>query len=50
MCVKFYTDEIPDPSKIYNFRNKLFICEKVELEIDANGISKQKTGYFYEFL
>lgn len=50
LCIKFYTDEIPDPSKIYNFRNKLFICEKVELEIDANGISKQKTGYFYEFL
>lgn len=50
LCIKFYTDEIPDPAKIYNFRNKLFICEKVELEIDANGISKQKTGYFYEFL
>ena len=50
LCIKFYTDDIPDPSKIYNFRNKLFICEKVELEIDSQGIAKQKTGYFYEYV
>jgi hypothetical protein len=50
ICIKFYTDEIPDPSNIYIFRNKKYICEKVEIEVTNQGVEKAKTGYFYEIL
>ena len=49
-CIKFLTDDIPDPSKIYIFHNRRFICQKVELEVSGEGISRLKTGYFYEIL
>lgn len=49
-CVKFVTDDIPDPSNIFIFRNRRFICQKVELEVSAEGVSRLKTGYFYEIL
>lgn len=45
---KFITDDIPDPSKIYVFNNKRYICEKVEMNVTDDGIDKEKTGYFYE--
>ena len=50
LCIKFLTDDIPDPSKIYIFHNRRFICQKVELEVSGEGISRLKTGYFYEIL
>lgn len=50
LCMKFYTDRIPDPSMIYLFRNKRYLCEKVELNIVNGEISREKTGYFYELL
>ena len=49
-CIKFLTDDIPDPSKIYIFHNRRYICQKVELEVSGEGISRLKTGYFYEIL
>lgn len=46
----FSTDDIPDPSKIFVFRNKKYICQKIEIEV-ANGIiSGMKKGYFYELI
>lgn len=50
ITIKFITDEIPDPSKIYIFRNKRYICQKVEMNVTDDGIDKEKTGYFYEIL
>ena len=50
IAVKFITDDIPDPSKIYVFNNKRYICEKVEMNVTDDGIEKEKTGYFYEML
>lgn len=50
LCVKFVTDDIPDPSRIYTFHNKRFICQKVELQVETTGIDRLKTGYFYEKL
>ena len=47
-CIKFPTDEIPDPGNIFIFRNKKFICQKIEIEINEYGIERVKTGYFYE--
>lgn len=49
-CVKFVTDDIPDPSKIYIFHNRRFICQKIEMDVSNDGIGKLKTGYFYEML
>lgn len=49
-CVKFVTDDIPDPSKIYIFHNRRFVCQKIEMDVSKDGIGKLKTGYFYEML
>ncbi len=46
--IKFITDDIPDPSLVYIFRGKRYICQKVELSVSDDGISPEKTGYFYE--
>ena len=48
--IKFFTDDIPDPTLIYIFRGKRYICEKIEMNVGQNGVDKEKTGYFYEFL
>lgn len=50
LTIKFITDDIPDPSKIYLFHGKRYICEKVEMSVTATGVDKVKTGYFYEYL
>ena len=47
---KFVTDDIPDPSKIFIFHNKRYICQKIEMNVTDDGIDKEKTGYFYEIL
>lgn len=48
ITIKFVTGDIPDPSKIFVFRNKRYICEKIEMNVTEDGIEKEKTGYFYE--
>lgn len=47
-CIKFISDKMPDVMKRFIINNKAFICEKIEYKIDAKGIAKEKTGYFYE--
>ena len=47
MEVKFKSDGIPDPSKIYIIRNKRFVCEKIEMEVKDDAIEPVYTGYFY---
>ena len=47
---KFVADDIPDPSKIFIFHNKRYICKKIEMNVTDDGIDKEKTGYFYEIL
>ncbi len=48
-CIKFVADRIPDTSSIFLIHNKRFVCEKIEADIKATGLSKLMTGYFYEF-
>lgn len=48
VTIKMVTDEIPDPSKIFVFHHKRYICGKIEVEISDDGVGKVKTGYFYE--
>ena len=47
MEVKFKSDDIPAPSKIYIIRNKRFVCEKIEIEVKDDAIEPVYTGYFY---
>lgn len=49
-CIKFISDDIPDPSKIYVFHNKRFVCQKIEMRVGTEGMERLKTGYFYEIL
>lgn len=49
-CIRFLTDEVPDPSRIYIFNNRRFICKKIECEVSGDGVDKLKVGYFYELL
>lgn len=47
-CIKFLCDEIPDPTRIYIFHNKRYVCEKIEIQVTERGVDQVKTGYFYE--
>ena len=49
-CIKFLSDEIPDPTRIFIFHNKRYVCEKIEIQITEKGIDQVKTGYFYEIV
>lgn len=49
-CIRFLCDEIPDPTWIYIFHNKRYVCEKIEIQITEKGIDQVKTGYFYEIV
>lgn len=48
-CIKFISGTIPNPGAIFNIRNRLFVCEKIEANIKPNGLDKLLTGYFYEY-
>lgn len=50
VVIKFLADDVPDPKNIFVFRNKKFLCDKIELEINDKGINKLMTGYFYEMV
>lgn len=48
ICVKFLSKSIPDPTKIFIINNKRYGCEKIEAQIDSQGLNGMMTGYFYE--
>lgn len=48
LVIKFITEDIPDPANIYIFHNRRYLCSKIEMEVSNDGVSKVKTGYFYE--
>lgn len=50
IVIKFLSNDVPDPRKIYVFDNKRFICQKIELNVSDDGIDKEKVGYFCELL
>ncbi len=47
-CVKFLADEMPEPTQVFFIRGKRFGCEKIEAQIDDQGLQRLMTGYFYE--
>lgn len=47
-CIKFIADAIPDVGSVFNIRNRLFVCEKIEADITVAGLGRMLTGYFYK--
>ena len=50
LCIPFLCDGIPDPTLVYNFNGKRYLCSKIEVVVTGDGIDRMKTGYFYEML
>ncbi len=46
-CIKFYSESIPAVTDLFVIRNKRFACEKLEINITAQGMDRLITGYFY---
>ncbi len=46
-CIKFITKEILNPRYKYLIRNQVYLCEKLEYQINSTGVEKLVTGYFY---
>lgn len=46
--IQFISTEIPDISNVFQIRNKLYLCKKIEYNIKEDGISPLMTGEFYE--
>ena len=45
---EFLDDVDMNPKDVFIIRNRKYACEKIEYNIDDNGISPIKRGYFYE--
>lgn len=48
--IQFETDSIPDVRKIFIFKNRRYVCEKLELTVGEKGLNKLVKGYFFEML
>lgn len=46
-CISFISQEVPDVSSVFVIHNRTYVCSKIEVNIDAAGLSKLMTGYFY---
>lgn len=47
-CIRFISGTIPEVTSIFNIRNQLFVCEKIEADIKPEGLCRLMTGYFYK--
>ena len=45
--INFQANRLPDVNKVFLIGNKQYLCEKIEAEIDANGLNKVLKGTFY---
>ena len=50
VSVRIFSDRMPDPKKIFVFDNKLFLCAKLEVSVNDNGVEPLIKGFFYEIL
>lgn len=48
--ISFESQSIPDIRKIFMFKNKRYVCEKMEINVANTGIDKLIKGYFFEML
>ena len=45
--IQFTANSLPDVNKVFLIGNKQYLCEKIEAEIDADGLNKILKGTFY---
>lgn len=45
--IRFTANKMPDVNKVFLIGNKQYLCEKIEAEIDADGLNKVLKGTFY---
>ncbi|WP_300694489.1 hypothetical protein [uncultured Bacteroides sp.] len=45
--IQFTANKMPDVNKVFLIGNKQYLCEKIEAEIDADGLNKVLKGTFY---
>lgn len=48
--IEFESSSIPDIRKVFIFKNRRYVCEKMEISIADTGIDKLIKGYFFEML
>lgn len=46
-CFKFVSSQIPSPNDIFVVNNKRFICDRIEITFDEQGLDNVITGYFF---
>ena len=47
-CFSFTDDCTIDVAAVFLIRNRRYVCQKIEYEIDEDGVRPMKRGYFYE--
>lgn len=45
--INFQANRLPDVNKVFLIANKQYLCEKIEAEIDADGLNRVLKGTFY---
>lgn len=48
--IQFESSFIPDIRKVFMFKNRRFVCEKLEISVGEKGLDKLIKGYFFEML
>lgn len=48
--IEFETPSIPDISRVFIFKNKRYVCKKMELNVGEKGLDRLVKGYFFEML
>ena len=48
--IQFESSYIPDIRKVFLFKNKRYVCKKMELNVGERGLDKLIKGYFFEML
>lgn len=43
-----YYDKVYDPNKVYLINGRKYLCQKIEITLDDQGVQPLKKGYFYE--
>ncbi len=49
LTISFLSDTLPDPRAIFAIRGKLYVCEKLSVEVTTLGFSRLMMGEFYPF-
>ena len=43
-----FTDRATDPNRVYLINGRKFLCQKIEITLDDQGVQPLKKGYFFE--